>query len=68
MPYGISKKTGGDSPANDAHMEKVVAALTRAGHSKVSAIKIAKAQQEKSFSTHRGTWHGHNSYPPQKKR
>jgi hypothetical protein len=43
MPYGIAKRMGGDSPRNDARMEKQVAAIERAGHPKVNAIKIAKA-------------------------
>jgi hypothetical protein len=44
MPYGAK---GGDTPAKDKKIEKVVNAIRR-DHphiSKVSAIKIAKAQQ-----------------------
>lgn len=52
MPYGIAKKYGGDSPANDAKMEKQVNAIQRTGKSKVSAIKIAKSQQKRSFDSH----------------
>lgn len=42
MPYGVSKKQGGDTPANDAKMERCVSDVMRQGHSKVSAIKICK--------------------------
>ena len=52
MPYNIGKKFGGDTPSADAHMERVVKALMREGHSKSSAIAIAKAAQEKSFEKH----------------
>ena len=52
MPYGIGKKYGGDSPKNDAKMEKQVSAIQKTGKDKVSAIKIAKAQQRKSFDGH----------------
>jgi hypothetical protein len=47
MPYGISKKQGGDSKRNDAKMEKQVKGIMKSGHSKVSAIKIAKAMAKK---------------------
>lgn len=47
MPYGIAKKLGGDSARNDAKMEKQVKAIMRTGVSKVSAIRMAKAQQRK---------------------
>lgn len=48
MPYGIAKSLGGDSQANDAQMESVVAVLMKQGHDKVSAIKIAKSQMRKA--------------------
>jgi hypothetical protein len=47
MPYGISKDLGGDSKKNDAKMEAQVTAIMKHGVSKVSAIKIAKAQMER---------------------
>lgn len=47
MPYGISKSQGGDSARNVAKMERQVTAIMGSGHSKVSAIKIAKAQWAK---------------------
>ncbi len=47
MPYGIAKEFGGDTPENDARMERQVAAIQRSGQGKVSAIKIAKAQMHK---------------------
>jgi len=47
MPYGIGRKYGGDSKRNDARMEKQVKAIMAASHvTKVSAIKIAKAQMK----------------------
>lgn len=42
MPYGVAKKAGGDSQANDAKMESCVSRLQAKGYSKVSAIKICK--------------------------
>jgi hypothetical protein len=47
MPYGIAKSQGGDSKKNDARMEKQVKAIQKHVHSKVSAIKIAKAAWRK---------------------
>jgi hypothetical protein len=41
MPYGAK---GGDTPAKDKKIEKMVNAIMKHGHDKVSAIKIAKAQ------------------------
>lgn len=58
MPYGVKKKYGGDSPANDASMEDKVNAIQKGGKSKVSAIKIAKSQgdpkpkRQQNFSKH----------------
>ena len=43
MPYGISKKVGGDNANNDAKMERCVANLVSQGHSKLKAILICKA-------------------------
>lgn len=47
MPYGIAKKYGGDTKRADKKMEKQVKAIMKTGVSKVSAIKIAKAQMSK---------------------
>jgi hypothetical protein len=47
MPYGVSKKLGGDSAKNDRWMEKRVASIQRSVHDKVKAIKIAKSQMKK---------------------
>jgi len=52
MPYGISKKVGGDSPANDAKVEHQVAAMQGRGIGKVSAIKIAKSMLDKQAHKH----------------
>jgi hypothetical protein len=43
MPYGISKSHGGDSPANDAKMERCVRDVMKGGKSKESAIRICKS-------------------------
>lgn len=43
MPYGIAKSKGGDTPANDAKMERCVSHLMDKGYDKVSAIKICKS-------------------------
>jgi hypothetical protein len=43
MPYGISKKAGGDSAANDAKMERCIARLTSQGKPKLTAILICKS-------------------------
>ncbi len=48
MPYGLAKKAGGDSPANDAAMERCVQDVMRTGKSKLSAILICKASIQKS--------------------
>lgn len=42
MPYGVAKTAGGDSPANDAKMERCVADVTASGKPKVNAIRICK--------------------------
>ena len=44
MPYGVSKKAGGDSAENDAKMEDCVKAVMAKGQSKVNAIKICKSR------------------------
>lgn len=43
-PYGIAKSKGGDSPANDAKMERCVSSLMDKGYDKVSAIRICKSR------------------------
>lgn len=43
MPYGLSKKIGGDTAANDARMERCIQDVMRQGKSKLSAILICKA-------------------------
>lgn len=43
MPYGIPKEKGGDSPRNDAKMEKCVRSLmSREGVKKSTAIRRCK--------------------------
>jgi hypothetical protein len=45
VPYGIAKSAGGDTPANDAKMERCVQAVMAKNPSmdKVSAIKVCKS-------------------------
>ena len=44
MPYGLSKKSGGDTPARDAKMERCIADVMAGGnHDKLRAILICKA-------------------------
>lgn len=43
MPYGLSKKTGGDTPSNDAKMEACVQRVMAEGKDKLHAILICKA-------------------------
>lgn len=44
MPYGVKKEAGGDSPRNDAKMERCVRQVMAGGkRTKVEAIKICKA-------------------------
>lgn len=47
MPYGVAKAAGGDSPQNDALMERCVEKLQAKGYSKVSAIKICKTSVQR---------------------
>jgi len=47
MPYGLNKKKGGDTPQNDAWMERCVSAVMAKGEDKLSAILICKAQFNK---------------------
>lgn len=42
MPYGVRKDRGGDSPENDAKMERCVAEVMKRGTDKVTAIKFCK--------------------------
>ena len=41
MPYGVSKKHGGDTPENDAKMERCVEHVMDAGKIKDKAVAIA---------------------------
>lgn len=59
MPYGISKKVGGDTPNTDAKMERCVAQVQAKGEDKVSAIRICKAQIEKSMLGGTSALRGH---------
>jgi hypothetical protein len=44
MPYGLSKKIGGDTSANDAKMERCIKDVMAGGqHNKLRAILICKA-------------------------
>lgn len=43
MPYGISKKVGGDTQAVDSKMERCVSDVIKTGKDKVTAIKICKS-------------------------
>ncbi len=43
MPYGLPKRKGGDTAANDAWMERCIAKVQAQGHSKLSAILICKS-------------------------
>lgn len=43
MPYGISKKSGGDSSANTKKMDSCVLSVIKQGKSKEAAIRICKA-------------------------
>lgn len=49
MPYGISKKQGGDSPSNVRFMERCVKRVMRQkkGYSKGRAIAICKKSLER---------------------
>lgn len=43
MPYGLSKKIGGDTAANDAKMARCITDVMAQGHDKLQAILICKA-------------------------
>lgn len=47
MPYGLPKKKGGDTAANDAWMERCIADVQASGKDKLHAILICKAQFSK---------------------
>lgn len=49
MPYGISKKVGGDTPATTARMVRCIQDLQQQGHSKLSAILICKTSIQRSL-------------------
>lgn len=54
MPYGISKKAGGDSATNEAKMQRCIADVMAQGHSKLSAILICKASIQKGNRGRKG--------------
>lgn len=54
MPYGLSKKSGGDNAKNDAKMERCVSNLTSQGKDKVTAIRICKAAIQRSAAKGQG--------------
>lgn len=43
MPYGVPHEHGGDTPENDARMERCIDSVMKSGHGKVAAIKICKS-------------------------
>lgn len=43
MPYGLPKKKGGDTPANDAWMQRCISDVQAKGHDRLSAILICKS-------------------------
>ena len=53
MPYGLSRKIGGDTPGNDAKMERCVQELMAQGKSKLSAILLCKASIDKTTNRKR---------------
>ncbi len=54
MPYGMAKAAGGDSPKNDAKMERCVSNLVSQGKDKVTAIRICKAAIQRSAAKGQG--------------
>lgn len=44
MPYGLPKKKGGDTAANEAWMKRCIADVQAKGNDKLSAILICKRQ------------------------
>jgi len=48
VPYGLSKKIGGDTAANDALMERCIKDVMAQGKPKLTAILICKASIQKS--------------------
>lgn len=54
MPYGLSKKIGGDNATNDAKMERCVTKVMAEGHTKLSAILICKASIQKGNRGEKG--------------
>lgn len=59
MPYGISKKVGGDTPNTDAKMERCVQQIMAKGADKVTAIRECKASIEKSMLGGTSALRGH---------
>lgn len=52
MPYGVAKDAGGDSPENDAKMERCVQHLMDKGYSKTSAIRMCKVSVQNKARKH----------------
>lgn len=52
MPYGVDKDIGGDSPENDAWMEKCVSRVMKTGKEKGAAIAICKTTLKKTKGNH----------------
>lgn len=48
MPYGMSKKSGGDNATNDAKMERCVQHLVSQGRDEETATRICKAAIQRS--------------------
>lgn len=47
MPYGLAKKIGGDTAANDAKMERCIKSVMSKGTPKLNAILICKSAIQK---------------------
>jgi hypothetical protein len=47
MPYGLSKKIGGDTASNDAKMESCIKQVMAKGTPKLNAILICKSAIQK---------------------
>jgi len=54
VPYGLSKKIGGDTAANDALMERCVQDVMATGKSKLSSVLICKASIQRSKMRKKG--------------
>jgi len=47
MPYGLAKRIGGDTAANDARMKDCISAVMAKGTPKLNAILICKSSIQK---------------------